>query len=129
MILRELARGVDIKKFKGDDDLDISGVSFDSNKIKKGFLFVALTGENTDGHKYIESALSHGAKALIVEKALDKDYKGVTVIEVADSRLSLAIVSANFFEHPTKDLTLIGITGTNGKTTITYLLESIWNEE
>jgi len=129
MILRELARGVDIKEFKGDDDLDISGVSFDSNKIKKGFLFVALTGENTDGHKYIESALSRGAKALIVEKALDKDYKGVTVIEVADSRLSLAIVSANFFEHPTKDLTLIGITGTNGKTTITYLLESIWNEE
>ncbi|MCK5710346.1 MAG: UDP-N-acetylmuramoyl-L-alanyl-D-glutamate--2,6-diaminopimelate ligase [Deltaproteobacteria bacterium] len=129
MILRELARGVDIKKFKGDDDLDISGVSFDSNKIKEGFLFVALTGENTDGHKYIESALSHGAKALIVEKALDKDYKGVTVIEVVDSRLSLARVSANFFEHPTKDLTLIGITGTNGKTTITYLLESIWNEE
>jgi len=129
MILRELACGVDIKNVKGDFDLEIPGVSFDSNKIKEGFLFVALKGENTDGHKYIESALRNGAKALIVEKAPDKDCKGVTVIEVADSRLSLAIVSANFFEHPTKDLTLTGITGTNGKTTITYLLESIWNEE
>jgi len=129
MILRELVNGVDIKNFKGDFDLEISGVSFDSNKVKEGFLFVALTGENTDGHKYLESAVRNGAKALIVEKAPDKDYKDVTVIEVIDSRLSLAIVSANFFEHPTKDLTLIGITGTNGKTTITYLLESIWNEE
>jgi UDP-N-acetylmuramoyl-L-alanyl-D-glutamate--2,6-diaminopimelate ligase len=129
MILRELARGVDIKNFKGDFDLEISGVSFDSHKVKEGFLFVALTGENTDGHNYLESAVRNGAKALIVEKAPDKDYKDITVIEVIDSRLSLATASSNFFEHPTKDLTLIGITGTNGKTTITYLLESIWREE
>ena len=99
MILRELINRVNIKNFNGDFDLEISGVSFDSNKVKEGFLFVALSGENTDGHKYIESALSNGAKALIVEKALDKDYPGVTVLEVINSRLSLAKVSCKFFSN------------------------------
>lgn len=129
MILRELVNGVDIKNFKGDDSLNISGISFDSNKVKEHFLFVALTGENTDGHKYIESAVGNGAKALILENAPDKNFKDVSVVEVHDSRASLAIASSNFYRHPTKELKLVGITGTNGKTTITYLLESIWNEE
>ena len=129
MILRELVYGVDIKNFKGDDSLDVPGISFDSNKVKESFLFVALKGVNTDGHIYIESAVRNGAKALIVEKAPDKNFKDVSVVEVNDSRAALAAVSANFFGHPTKELTLVGVTGTNGKTTITYLLESIWKED
>lgn len=129
MILRELLNNVEIINFKGDDELEVSGVSFDSNKVKENFLFVALKGENTDGHNYIDSAVKNGAKALIVEKTQDLDTENVSVAEVKDSRSALALVAANFFNHPTDDLTLVGITGTNGKTTITYLLESIWNEE
>jgi UDP-N-acetylmuramoyl-L-alanyl-D-glutamate--2,6-diaminopimelate ligase len=129
MILRELLNDIDGVNFKGDLDLNISGVSFDSKKVKEGFLFVALTGENTDGHSYIDSAVKNGAKALIVEKLPEINSQEVSVVQVNDSRAALAVVSANFFGHPTKELTLVGITGTNGKTTITYLLESIWQHQ
>lgn len=129
MILRKLLKNVEIVKFKGDDELEVSGVSFDSNKVKENFLFIALKGENTDGHDYIDSAVKNGAKALIVETTQHFYNKDVSVAEVKDSRSALAIVAANFFNHPTQDLTLVGITGTNGKTTITYLLESIWKEQ
>lgn len=129
MILRELLNDIDIVNFKGNFDLNISGISFDSNKVKEGFLFVALKGENTDGHSYIDSAVKNGAKALIVEKLPEINSQEVSVVQVNDSRAALAVVSANFFGHPTKELTLVGITGTNGKTTITYLLESIWQHQ
>jgi UDP-N-acetylmuramoyl-L-alanyl-D-glutamate--2,6-diaminopimelate ligase len=129
MILREIIKGINIKKFDGYDGLEIAGVSIDSTRVKEGYLFVALKGEKTDGHRYIESAFRNGAKALLVENQPDKSYPGVSVIEVGDSRESLARVSANFYGHPTKELSLVGVTGTNGKTTITYLLESIWKSE
>jgi UDP-N-acetylmuramoyl-L-alanyl-D-glutamate--2,6-diaminopimelate ligase len=126
MILREIIREINIKNFDGYDGLEISGVSIDSNNVKDGCLFVALKGEKTDGHRYIDSAFRNGAKALLVENQPEKAYPGVSIIEVGDSRESLARVSANFYGHPTKELSLVGVTGTNGKTTITYLLESIW---
>ncbi len=127
MILRELVNGVDIKNFKGDYSLNISGISFDSNKVKEHFLFVALTGENTDGHKYIESAVGNGAKALILENVPDKNFKDVSVVEVNDSRTSLAIASSNFYRHPTKELKLVGITGTKRKNH-NYLSPGIYME-
>lgn len=129
MILKEIIRGIKIKKFDGDDGLEISGISIDSNKVKEGHLFAALKGEKTDGHRYIDSALGNGAKALLVEDAPDRTYPGISVIQAGDSRESLARASANFYGHPTKELCLAGVTGTNGKTTVTYLLESIWKEE
>ncbi|MFI5321928.1 MAG: UDP-N-acetylmuramoyl-L-alanyl-D-glutamate--2,6-diaminopimelate ligase [Thermodesulfobacteriota bacterium] len=129
MILREIIKGINIKKFDGYDGLGISGVSIDSNRVKEGYLFIALKGEKTDGHRYIESAFRNGAKAFLVEDQPEKTYPGVSIIEVGDSRESLARVAANFYGHPTKELSLVGVTGTNGKTTITYLLESIWKAE
>ena len=109
--------------------LEISGISFDSKNVKEGFLFVALRGEKSDGHNYIDSAVNNGAQALIVENQAEVNSTEISVAQVNDSRSALAEVSANFYAHPTKELVLVGITGTNGKTTITYLLESIWNEE
>lgn len=129
MILREIIRGIKIKKFDGDDGLEISGISIDSNKVKEGYLFAALKGEKTDGHRYIESALGNGAKALLVEDAPERSYPGISVVRAGDSRESLAKASANFYGNPSKELCLAGVTGTNGKTTVTYLLESIWKEE
>ena len=129
MILSDLIRNTRIINSTGSGEVNISGISIDSNKIEKGYLFVALKGERTDGHKYIEPAISNGASAVIVERALETSTEGITVLQVPDTRVSLAEVSANFYSHPTKELALVGITGTNGKTTITYLLESIWNVE
>ncbi len=129
MILSDLINGIQVTKSIGSGELNISGISIDSKKVEKGFLFVALKGEKTDGHKYIESAVSNGASAVIAEKTPDVELSGVTVVEVPDSRAALAGVSAIFYAHPTKELSLVGITGTNGKTTITYLLESIWRQE
>jgi len=129
MILREIIRGIKIKKFDGDDGLEISGISIDSNKVKEGYLFAALKGEKTDGHRYIESALGNGAKALLVEDAPERSYPGISVVRAGDSRESLAKASANFYGNPSMELCLAGVTGTNGKTTVTYLLESIWKEE
>lgn len=129
MKLREIIRGIKTKKFDGDDRLEISGISIDSNKVKEGYLFAALRGEKTDGHRYIDSALRNGAVALLVEDAPENGYPGIAVVRAGDSRESLARAAANYYGHPTKELTLAGVTGTNGKTTVTYLLESIWKEE
>jgi len=129
MKLRDIIRGIKTKRFDGDDRLEISGISIDSNKVNDGYLFAALKGEKTDGHRYIDSALRNGAVALLVEDAPENGYPGIAVIRAWDSRGSLAKAAANFYGHPTKELTLAGVTGTNGKTTVTYLLESIWKEE
>ncbi|MEQ9618193.1 MAG: UDP-N-acetylmuramoyl-L-alanyl-D-glutamate--2,6-diaminopimelate ligase [Deltaproteobacteria bacterium] len=129
MILSDIIKGLKIKNLHGHDSLEISGISFDSQQIRDSYLFVALRGEKTDGHEYVESAVEQGAKAVILEEHPQKDFPGVSIIEVPDSREALAGVSANFYRHPTKELCLVGITGTNGKTTVTYLLESIWKEE
>ena len=129
MILRDLLNDIDVVNFKGDYGLEVSGIRFDSNPVKEGSVFVALRGENSDGHHYIDSAVKKGAKALIVEKTPEINSQEVSVVQVNDSRVALAVASTNFFRHPTKELILVGITGTNGKTTITYLLESIWNYE
>ena len=129
MILSELIEEARVIKSTGSDNIDINGISLDSNKVEKGFLFIALKGERTDGHKYIGSAVSNGASAIVLEKVPDIDLSGVTVIEVPDSREALASISASYYANPTKELTLVGVTGTNGKTTITYMIESIWKQE
>jgi UDP-N-acetylmuramoyl-L-alanyl-D-glutamate--2,6-diaminopimelate ligase len=128
MILRDLIKGMETKRTLGSDDAEILGISYDSKEVRDGFLFAAIKGEKTDGHKYIESAVKSGAKALLVEEIPESTYKNISLIQVEDTKSALAEISANFFHHPTKGFTLVGITGTNGKTTITYLLESIWRE-
>ncbi len=128
MILRDLIKGVRTRRVLGSADIEITAVCYDSKEVRNGSLFVAIRGEKTDGHKYVESAVKGGAKALLVEEVPESPLRGVSIIQVEDTKLALAEVSANFFGHPTKELTLVGITGTNGKTTTTYLLESIWQE-
>ncbi|HTR81534.1 MAG TPA: UDP-N-acetylmuramoyl-L-alanyl-D-glutamate--2,6-diaminopimelate ligase [Bacteroidota bacterium] len=109
-------------------DVEIHGLQYDSRKIEKGDLFVAMKGALTDGHSYITTAVSNGAAAVVVEDdALLPDsyfmHAGVVKIVVGNSRRALAIMSANYFGHPAKRLRLIGVTGTNGKTTTTYLIK------
>ena len=124
MQLAQLIEGLQIKDVHGTLTDDIKHISHNSKNIGCDGLFVALKGSRTNGHDYIPEAIASGATALIVEedRPVDKD---VTIIKVPDARVALAIVADCFYQHPSRKLTVIGITGTNGKTTISYLLESI----
>jgi len=140
MKLRELLKGCD--SIKGEVtkeqslDRDISGVAYDSRKVKKGCLFVAIKGDRHDGHDFISEAISKGAVAIVHEKEIPHNSLDnssyVSFIRVEDSRRSLACIANNFYGMLSRTLTLIGVTGTNGKTTTTYILKSIlesWGKE
>ena len=122
MQLNQLLQGLELLEATGDLTAEITGVSYDSRQTKPGDLFVAMTGFETDGHAYIQKALEAGAACVLCQTA-----PGGTVpyVRVADSRRALAVVGQNWYDHPAKTMTLIGVTGTNGKTTTTYLLKDI----
>ncbi|MDD4503637.1 MAG: UDP-N-acetylmuramoyl-L-alanyl-D-glutamate--2,6-diaminopimelate ligase [Clostridiaceae bacterium] len=123
MKLQELLRGVDTVSSNGELDVEINGIVYDSRKTKKGNLFICVSGYARDGHSYINDALQKGAAAFIVEK--DVDVKGAAVVRVQSSRTAMPLLASNFYGNPAQKLRLIGITGTNGKTTTTYLIKSI----
>ncbi len=126
--LNNLLSGICYQLIKGTLETSISSIQYDSRKCEENSLFVAITGEQFDGHNFIKSAIEQGAKAIVCEKT-DLGYiSNITVIQVDNSRKALAYLSHNWFEHPTKDMYIAGITGTNGKTTTTFLLKSIFEE-
>ncbi len=111
---------------QGDADPVIRNISYDSRAVTQGELFVALRGSAVDGHRYLEEALALGAVALIVEE-IPEGLTDVPVVCVSDSRHALALLAARYYGNPSSGLQLIGITGTNGKTSCSYLVESILN--
>ncbi|EDM97943.1 UDP-N-acetylmuramoyl-L-alanyl-D-glutamate--2,6-diaminopimelate ligase [Pseudoflavonifractor capillosus ATCC 29799] len=122
MRLKVLLSGVALLGGFADEDVEISGISYDTRTIRPGELFVALTGYKTDGHRFLREAVKKGAAAVICHKAPEEP--GPWLI-AADTRAALAAVSANWFGRPADELTVIGVTGTNGKTTTTYLLKAM----
>ncbi|MBC8535185.1 UDP-N-acetylmuramoyl-L-alanyl-D-glutamate--2,6-diaminopimelate ligase [Feifania hominis] len=122
MKLRELLRGVDVVGTANSLDCEITGVCQDSRKATPGCLFVAVDGVLSDGHKYIPQAMEKGAAAVVVEKP---EFAAGNCILVRDSRKAVTQIAANFYSHPAERLKLIGITGTNGKTTTTYIVKHI----
>ena len=150
MILEEILNGIDTLSISGDTGIDIAGLSYDSRKVSKDYLFFALAGEHADGHTYIRKAVESGAAAVVYERpnppaakfafsSLNQQERrkgghggitdhGAVLIRVNDSRSALALASNNFFQWPSRFLQVTGITGTNGKTTTTYLLKAILEE-
>lgn len=124
MNLRKLIEQENIVETDGSLDLDIESIAYDSRSVKKNSLFVAIRGFKVDGHDFLKQAIEKGATALVVEE--DVAFEGVTVIKVKDTRHTLAELSNNFYDNPSSKMHLIGITGTNAKTTTTYLLQSIF---
>lgn len=126
MKLQELASVLLITHTHGNADTEITGIEADSRKIKPGNLFLCIPGLTTDGHDYAPKAIALGASALVTERVLDVS---VPQLVVKDARYAMAALSAHFYGYPSKDMKLIGITGTNGKTTTTYLLEKIISDQ
>lgn len=113
----------------GSPDIDISNIEHDSRKINDGSMFIALRGFNVDGHNYIQQAIEKGANCIVVEKDIPIERDDVTIIKVDDTFEALAKISSLFYEEPSKKMNIIGVTGTNGKTSITYLVKSIFETD
>lgn len=122
MKLRELLQGVPVLEATADLETEITDVSYDSRSVQPGGLFVAMAGFAADGHDFIGSAAAAGAAAVLCQRPPEG---GIPYVQTADSRRALAVVGANFFHHPAGDMTMVGVTGTNGKTTTTYLLKAV----
>lgn len=120
MKLRELIKNLSTIEMNADAELEISGVSYDSRKTEKGDMFVAIRGFEADGHKFIPKAVENGAAVILCE---EKPSCDIPYVLVSDSRYGLAIVSRDFFGDPASEMTMIGITGTSGKTSSSYLIK------
>lgn len=127
-ILKDILYKVAIESVKGSTDVAINSIEFDSRKISFNDVFVAIRGVVSDGHNFIEKAVNQGAIAIICEEFPDKIVNGVTYIQVKNANEALAFIANNFYDNPSSKLKLVGITGTNGKTTVASLLYQLFKK-
>jgi UDP-N-acetylmuramoyl-L-alanyl-D-glutamate--2,6-diaminopimelate ligase len=125
-ILKDILYKVSVETVIGDTAIKVNSIHFDSRLIAEGDVFIALKGVNVDGHDFIGKAIDKGAKVIVCQKLPEKKSSEVVYIEVADSSEAMAIISANYYDNPSRKLKLIGVTGTNGKTTVTTLLYDLF---
>lgn len=124
MELSKLLKKTEYKLLSGSIDVQVQDIVYDSRKAEEGTVFVCISGAQTDGHNYIESAVENGTKVIVVEH--DVEYiEGITYIQMEDTRKGLSYMSAALFDYPAKKLKVIGLTGTKGKTTTTFMIKSI----
>ena len=129
MKLKNMLIGLEGLKAKGDLDIEIKGIDSNSKNIKKNYMFVAIKGFTVDGHEYIEEAIKSGATAVVIEEGFNlksiKFPENITIILAKNTREFLAIAASNFYKNPSKKFKLIGVTGTKGKTTTTFMIKEI----
>ena len=128
MILEELLKNIEVKSIAGSADVDIKDVDIDSRKVAAGHLFVAIKGTQTDGHQYIQKAIELGASAILCEDMPDERQPQVCYVQVASTEAVVGQVATTFHGDPTSKLKLVGVTGTNGKTTIATLLYNMFRK-
>ncbi|HCM75581.1 MAG TPA: UDP-N-acetylmuramoyl-L-alanyl-D-glutamate--2,6-diaminopimelate ligase [Cytophagales bacterium] len=124
--LKDILYKVNITSASGDMGIVVDGIAFDSRKVKKGFLFVAVKGTQSDGHSFIASAIQKGAIAVVSEKLPETLIEGITFVTVKNSSKALGVMASNFYHNPSAKLKLVGVTGTNGKTTVATLLYKLF---
>ena len=128
MKLNELLKNVEVLNILGDADIEITGVNIDSRRIEAGHLFVAIPGTQTDGHKFIPKAIEQGAVAVLCEYFPNRREPGITYIAVESTEDWVGEVATQFYGDPSRQLKLVGVTGTNGKTTIATLLYNMFRQ-
>lgn len=126
MLLRDILYKVSIRSVSGSTEVEVSNIQIDSRKVKKGDVFVAIRGVATDGHQFIEKAIESGAVAVVSENSL-APREGVTLLQVENSSAAAGYMASNFFGQPSSKLKVVGVTGTNGKTTIATLLYKLFS--
>lgn len=124
MKLKKLVEELKYQIVQGTLDQEVSQIDYDSRKVVDNSLFVCIKGANVDSHNFIDQVIDNGAKTIVIEHAVEY-REGITYILVDDARLALALLSCAFFEHPSRKMCVIGLTGTKGKTTTTYMVQSI----
>ena len=122
MILKDILYKVSIRSVKGDTDAVINQLQIDSRKVNSGDCFIAIKGAATDGHQYINTALNNGAVVIVCEELPVSFVENVTYIQVENSAIAAGFISHNFYGEPSLKLKLVGVTGTNGKTTVATIL-------
>ncbi|MEY8779136.1 UDP-N-acetylmuramoyl-L-alanyl-D-glutamate--2,6-diaminopimelate ligase [Allomuricauda sp. XS_ASV26] len=127
-LLKDILYGVSLSAVSGDTGVMVNQIHFDSRKVEMDDVFVAIRGTVTDGHEYIQKAIDLGARAIVCEELPELVVNGVTYLQVNDCNSALAVIASNFYENPSKNLKLIGVTGTNGKTTVTTLLYNLFKK-
>ena len=125
MDLSKIIKNIDAVEVLNFKDIDIKGISYNSNTINSHEIFVCLKGEHVDGHDFAQSAFEKGAVAIMAERPLNIE---IPQIIVKSTQESIADLSAEFYHHPTKSLNLMGVTGTNGKTTVAHLVQKIFEQ-
>lgn len=128
IVLKDILYKVSIEAVVGDTTVAINSIHFDSRKVGFNDVFVAVKGTASDGHEFIEQAADKGALAIVCEEMPDNPVNGITYIQVQDSKKALAVMAANYYENPSQNLKLVGVTGTNGKTTVASLLYQLFSK-
>lgn len=125
MNLIKILEGIDYEIIQGEINLEVNKINYDSRKVVNSDIFVCIKGFSTDGHKYIDKAIENGAKVVIIQDNIDIKNEKLTIIKCTDTRKVLALMGSNYFGNPSSKMKIIGITGTNGKTTTAFMIKDI----
>src|SRR4051812_12430753 len=127
-VLQDILYKVHLQQVKGSTDVTVTGIEIDSRKVNKGAVFVAIRGEQSDGHQFIDKAIGLGAIAVVCEQLPATLQDGITYLRVGNTHESVAYMAHNFYDEPSLRVKLVGVTGTNGKTTIATVLFKLFTQ-
>lgn len=126
--IKDLLYGISLERVEGSTSATVTSIAFDSRKVSEGTMFIAIRGVQVDGHDFIDRAIEDGASVIVVEEIPAILKTGIVYVQTHCTREALSIIAANYYDNPSKDMRVVGVTGTNGKTTVATLLYQLFTE-